>query len=806
MYALLQDLRFALRMLRRNRLFSAAAILTLAIGIGGNAAVFTVTSSVLLKPLPYANPANLVLIDMVRQPEGSSNGFTLNRFDLYRERTKSLAGIAVVTSDSMNLTGIGLPQQVKVGRVSDNFFHLLGVNAQLGRMFGTGDSNPESARTVIISDAVWHTTFGGDPHVVGRTIDLDSIPATIIGVLPAGIQFPFVAPADYWIPRYYELTLIPTERLRLGVGYLDAIGRLAPGASLKSALAEMEVLHHQYSEAFPKAPDAGIGIHPTVTNLQDAAVANIRTLLLVLSGAVGLVLLIACGNAANLLLWRALSRRQEIAMRVVLGARRAVIVRQLITEAVVLALISGAIGLVVGLGIVKVLLHSASAQLPSTVSATLDWRVVAFTIAVSVATGIVFGMVPALQSSRSDLERSLREESLSTTSSAGKARFKLALVAGQIAMSLLLLIGAALLLHSFRNLLQVDAGFDPHQLLTMNVSLSTTRYGKSEQQVAFFDELLRRVRALPEVESAAISSSLPPSYIRITPVLPEGQPNVPLAQRPFITIEMVSPDWAKTLRAPLQAGREFTDSDNASSAKVLIANQAFVRRFWQNDNPIGKHVDVGRQTGAEIVGVVADVKNRGLAAPTQPELYIPYAQLPWSTMDLVVRTRTEPMAAVPSIRGVVLSLDRDQPVSAIQTGEDLLASSRAQIRFTTMVLTAFAVTALILTIIGLYGVLAYSVGQRRRELAIRLALGAAPADLVSMLVRQAFKLVVIGLAVGLIACVFASRFLTTMIFRVQRLDPLAIVSASALLLILATLACYLPARRATRVSPYEALR
>ena len=806
MYALLPDIRFAFRMLRKNRLFSAAAILTLAIGIGGNAAVFTVTSSVLLKPLPYADPTRLVLIEMVRQPDGSSNGFTLNRFDLYRERARSLAGIAVATNDSMNLTGAGVPQQVKVGRVSDNFFHLLGVNAQLGRTFAAGDSNPESARTVILSDAVWRTNFGADPHVIGRTVDLDSIPATVIGVLPPGVQFPFLAPADYWIPRYYELTLIPTQRLRLGVGYLTAVGRLAPGASLKTATAEMEVLHHQYSEAFPKAPDAGESLHPTVGNLQDASVANIRTLLLVLSGAVGLVLLIACGNAANLLLWRALSRRQEIAMRVVLGARRSVIVRQLVTEAVVLALVSGAIGLALGLALARALLHSAAAQLPSTVTATLDWRVVVFTIAVSLATGLIFGMVPALQSSRSDLERSLREESLSTTSAAGKSRFKLALVVGQIAMSLLLLVGSALLLRSFRNLLQVDAGFDAHRLLTMNVSLSTTRYAKPEQEVTFFDELLRRVRALPEVQSAAISASLPPTYIRITPVLPEGQPNVPLAQRPFITIEMVSPDWAKTLRAPLQAGREFTDSDNATSAKVLVANQAFVKRFWPNENPIGKHVDVGRQTGAEIVGVIADVKNRGLAAPTEPELYIPYAQLPWSTMNLIVRTRTEPMAAVPSIRGAVLSLDRDQPVSAIRTGEDLLDTSRAQVRFTTIVLTAFAVTALVLTVIGLYGVLAYAVGQRRRELAIRLALGASPADLVRMLLRQAFTLVVIGLAIGLVVCVFASRFLSTMIFRVQRLDPLAIVSASALLLVLATIACYLPARRATRVRPYEALR
>lgn len=798
-------LKYAFRLIRRNPGFSFAVVLTLALGIGGNAAVFTVTNAVLLKPLPYADPDRLVLLDAIHKSQGGSNGFTLNRYEMFRDHSRSLASVAVATSDSLNLTGAGEPQQVPVARASGNFFQTLGVQPQLGRNFSESDSRPEAANVAILSDSTWRTTFVSDPSVLGRTINLDSIPYTVVGVLRADAKFPFLGAADIWIPRYFEFSLFTPERLRSGVGYLTAVARLAPGATTNSAAAEMHILDGQYAQQFPRAADSAADIETRVIGLAASAVANIRSRLLLLSAAVGFVLLIACANAANLLLWRAVGRSREIALRIVLGAGRANIVAQLLAESLVLACVAGVAGLGFSLVALRLLVRFSPDPLVTS-GIALDWHVLVFTLVISVLTGLGFGLAPALQMSRGEQQSSLRAEGTWSTSSRGQAVLRSSLVIAQVALSLVLLIGSGLLIRSFSRLLHTNLGFDPANVLTMNVSLPTVKYSRADQQVTFFREFLPKIEALPGVRAAAISSALPPMHRRETLILAEGQPDVPLPERPLITIEMVSPGWFQTLGVSLVSGRDFTDADSATSPKVVITNQAFVRRFWPDQSPLGKHVDVGRIAGWQVIGVSGDVKNNGLAADPQPQLYLPFAQLPWASMNLVLRTSVEPHSLVSSLRAQVLGLDPDQPVSNVRTAEELMEASRSELRFTALLMGSFSVTAFGLALIGLYSVLAYSVAQRRRELAIRFALGANKATVTQLVLQQGMALVAIGVAAGLVVSFAVSHLLSSLLYHVNAVDPVSFVAAPLFFLGTAAVATYFPARRASRVSPWEALR
>src|SRR5947209_722457 len=579
------DVRYALRMLMKSPGFALAAMITLALGIGGNTAVFTVTNAVLLRALPYHEPQQLVLLNTQRRANRNQSGFTLNRYDLVKARNQSFSGVAVFTNDSFNLTGHGDPQQVPVARVSPDFFSVLGVAPQLGRTFTDDEGQPAGKPVVMISDALWHTRFGGDPNVVGQTISLDSAPYTIIGVLPAGVPFPFVGPAEVWSPRYFELTLLSTEHLRAGTGYLTGIARLKPGVSIQSATAELEVLHQQYSQENPKAPDSGSDIAMAVDDLQSLIVKDIRPKLMTLFEIVPLVLLIACANVASLLLSRALARKREIAIRTALGAPRKTLVRQLLTESVLLSLISGALGLGLGFWGTRILGHLAQSNFPPGMALTMDGRVLLFTIAVSLITGLAFGIFPALHLLRTNVNAELRDEGRGTTGGHRRVQVKNILVIVQIALCMVLLIVASLLIRTFANLQHVELGFDPQNVLTMNVSLSTVKYANKDQQVAFFDELVRTVSALQGVRNAAVAAALPLNPKRITPVLPEGQPEVELARRPFIIIEAVSPAWFQTVRVPIRMGRSFDDHDNAQSPKVILVNETFARRYFPNQNP-----------------------------------------------------------------------------------------------------------------------------------------------------------------------------------------------------------------------------
>ena len=808
MSSLLQDLRFALRTLRKNPGFTLSAVITLALGIGANAAIFTVTSSVLIKPLPYRDPGRLVLLATQRRGDRGSaqGGFSLNRYDMLRSRSRSFSGLAVFANDSFNLTGHGDPEQVPIARVSPNFFSVLGLKPQLGRAFTDDEGSPGGKFVVMISDALWHRRFGGDPSIVGQTINLDATSYTVIGVVPAGIQFPFLGPAEVWTPRYFELTFMTPQHLRSGVSYLQGVARLNAGATVESATAELSVLDQQYNQENPKAPDGGPNISMMAGNLQDLTVADLRTRLLFLSAAVGLLLLIACANVASLLLSRGLARRREIAVRTALGASRSIIVQQLLTESVLLALLAGALGLGLSWAATQSLTAFGGKNLPPGISIGIDWRVLAFIVAVSVLTGIAFGLFPAMQLSSTNMNSTLRDEGRGASASHARVQIKSMLVIGQVAFSMLLLVGAGLLVHSFARLLRIDPGFDSRNVLTMYVPLPTVKYAKPEQQVMFFDELLRRVSVLPGVQSAAVSAALPLAPIRITPMLPEGQPDAPLAQRPFMIIEATSPQYLQTMHIPLQSGRAFTDADNAQAPKVIIVNQSFARRFWPGQNAIGKHVVLGRGVPTEVVGVAADVRNQSLAEEPQPQVYIPYPQLAWPNMNLFVRTATDPHSLVASVRAQFAAVDPDQPVTNVQTVDELMDASRAQPRFTMFLLGAFSATALVLAIIGLYGVLAYSVAQRRQELGIRLALGAEQSSILRLVVGQGLRLALIGIALGLIAALALTRLMSSILYQVSAHDATTFIFVPLVFLLIALLASYLPARRATKVDPLEALR
>ncbi|HXW99947.1 MAG TPA: ABC transporter permease [Candidatus Acidoferrales bacterium] len=805
MQAFSRNLRFGFRLLTRNPGFTAVTLLTLALGIGANTAIFTVTSALLLRPFPYRDPQQLV--GVTPRDSNGDRPSTLLRYELVCGANQSFQSVAVWANDNLNLTGSGEPIQVPIARVSPSFFSMLGIRPQLGRIFTEDEGRPEGKPVVMLTDSIWRSRFHADPNIVNQPLTLDGTPQTIVGVLPRDVQFPFVGEADIWTPRYFEFSLMSPQRLRMGVGYLNIMARLRPGTTLAQANAELALLNQRYREQNPSAPDSDPAMKMLSDPLRDVVVGDVRGKVLMLSAAVGLVLLIACANVASLLLSRALARKREIAVRTALGASRATLVWQLLTESMMLALVAGILGIGLSWMATRALLAWGASQLPPGIPIGMDYRVLLFTLVISIFAGIIFGTIPALQLARSDPNSSLRDQGRGLSVSRSHAQMKNLLVVSQVALSLLLVIGSGLLLRSFVRLLRVDPGFDARNVLTMDISLPTVKYSKPDQQIAFFDEVLRRVSALPGVRNAATSATLPLHFIRIAPVLPEGQPDVPLSQRPFVDVEAVSPQWFQTLRVPLRGGRDFTAADNAQAPKVVVINETFARQFWPNDNPIGKHMIVGRwTTPAEVVGVSADIKNNGLEPDTKPQIYLPFPQLPWGNMNLLIRTALPPRSITSAVRAQIAAVDPDQPVMKIQTVDDLMDASRSEPRFTMLLLSVFSATALVLAVIGIYGVLSYSVAQRRQEFGIRLALGAEHADILRLVVRHGLMLAAAGIVLGLIAALFLTRLMSSMLYKVGARDLTTFVLTPLLFASIAALASYLPARRATKVSPIEALR
>ena len=807
---LAQNVRFALRVFQRAPGFAAAAVLTLAVGIGANTSIFSVANALLLRPLPYRQSDRLVLIDARRKSSAnvSQGPLSVPRFEQVEQRNRSFGAVAAFTPEVFNLTGRGDPEQIPSARVSWKFFDVLGISPTRGRGFRAEEDKPGGDLVAMISDALWQRRFARDPGVIGRAITLDSRDYTIIGVLPADFRFAFFGPAmDIVAPRVFDLNSLSPGMVQAGVGFLNLVARLRPGVSVAAAQADLDRLSAEYRAENPKMPDSDPGLVVHAGNLQDEMVSSVRTAVLVLFGGVSLVLLIACANVASLLLSRALGRKREIAVRMAVGATRGGLVRQLLTESLILALLGGVLGALLSSWGTQALASLAQGTLPRAAEIQVDGGVLLFTLAISVFAGFVFGLMPALQVSRPDLNMVLRTEGRGSTSGRRHNALRNLLVVSQVGLSTLLLIGAGLLLRNFVQLSAGSPGFDSHHLLTLGITLPPARYPDSARRVVFFNELLPQVRALPGVRDAAGTTALPVNANRFSMALPDGQPMVPLAERPIFNLQQVTPGYAAAMRIPIRNGREFTDRDDAKAPRVVLVNEALARRYWPKENPVGKHILVGRMPGpSEIVGLLGDVPNLAVGTDPQPEIYLPFAQIPSATQNLIVRTAGDPRSLTAAVRARVLALDRDQPVTGIQSMDEVLETGAAQPRFTTYLLGGLSATAFLLSMVGIYGVIAYSVAERTQEMGIRIALGADGRDILRLVLGHGLLLAGTGIAIGLAAAFALTRLMATLLYHVSVTDPVTFIAGPVLFAAVALLASYLPARRAMRVDPVIALR
>ncbi|MGB8521693.1 MAG: ABC transporter permease, partial [Candidatus Acidiferrales bacterium] len=611
---------------------------------------------------------------------------------------------------------------------------------------------------------------------------------------------------EVWMPRIIEFSLTTPARVNLGGMYYEAIGRLRPGFTTAQALAETEVIFQQYKHDKPGNFDATSDVAMTVSNLQSNLVANVRPTLLILSAAVGFVLLIACANVANLLLFRALSRRKEFAVRSALGAPRSTLVRQLLTESVLMAVVSGALGIFLGYLGTRFLSAFTQTNLPQVADIPMDLRVLSFTVAISILSGILFGLTPSLQLSRPNLGSTLSDEGRSSTGSRRRNRARSILVAAQVALSMVLLIGSGLLIRSFMRLRMVDPGFGGKNTLTAKTFLPPAIYPQPADRIAFYRSALQHLQSIPGVEAAAISTALPVLPTHGAPARFEGEPDVDLGRRTVILIESISPDYPKAMRMPLVAGRAFNDLDDAQSTPVVMVNQATARRFWPNQDPLGKLVWVGRFPPCQVVGVLADIKNDSLASPTQPEVFFPYPQLASPMLYVSIRGSLDPHSFVSALRAQIVAVNRGQPISDVQTMEERLELASAQTRSMMLLIGVFSATALILALVGIYGVIAYSVAQRTQELGIRIALGASSADIFRLVIGNGLRLAVAGTVIGLVASFALTRLMASLLFQTSATDPITFVGSALVFALVAALASYLPARRAMRINPTDALR
>ena len=802
------NLRYALRVLRKSPTFAVVAILTLALGIGANTAIFTVVNALLLRPLPYGEPDRVVVLSGATfDAAGSWGRLSLPFFKVIDEHNRSYSAVAACIFDTFNVTGRGEPEQLSASRVTWKFFDVLGVQPIAGRVFSEEEDQPGGKPVVMLSYKLATRLFRKAANAVGEHIALDGQDYTIIGVLSPRFVFGlFGDERDVWAPRVFDMNSITPARVALGGAYFNLLGRLRPGVPMEQAEAELRVLYQQYKQQSPGNFDATLNLRMRLAKLQDELVTNIRPTLLILFAAVGLVLLIACANVASLLLSRAIGRKKEFSIRTALGASRASLIRQLLTESVVLALAAGALGIAIGYAGTRIL-ASLNEQRLSMAEIQIDLRILAFALAISVFSGILFGLAPSLQMSNADVNTGLREESRGSTRSRGQGRARTVLVVVQVALSVVLLVGSGLLIRSFLRLRSAPPGFDAKNLLTMRINLAPARYSTASKNIEFYNSAIQHVQSVPGVEGVAISTALPTNATHSTPVLFEGQPAVILGQRPIVDIQQISTDYTRVMRIPVLAGRMFTDYDDAHAPMVALVNQTAVRRFWPHENPIGKKVWIGTMKAPfEVIGVLGDTKNNGPAALTEAEVFMPLPQMVSPYVCLTVRAALDPHSLVSAVRSQIAAADRDQPITAVMTMEEFLETQSVQSRFATVLLGAFSGIAFILAVIGIYGVIAYSVAQRTQELGIRIALGASGSHILRLVIVHGVALTGIGIVLGLIASLAATRLMTSLLFETSATDPLTFLASAALFVMVALIASYVPARRATRIDPTAALR
>jgi putative ABC transport system permease protein len=798
MDSILRDFVLAARLLRRRAGFSALAITILAIAIGANSAIFSVVNAVLLRAPAFQEPERLVAVWESRAASATDrNVVSAYNYTRWRERARSFTDLAALSASRVNLSGSGDPERLPSGAVTGNLFAVLGVKAHAGRTLVAEDSRPGAPNVAVLSEGLWRRRFGGDPAIVGRSIILDGRPATLVGVMPQSLQFP--AGAAIWVP-------LMDETLRTARGrWMTVIGRLKPEATLAQAREEMKGLA---ADLVRENPDFNTGWSATAFPLHADLVRDVRPALVVLIGAVALLLLVGCANVANLLLARAVGRAREVAIRSALGAGPGRLARQLLTESVLLAMLGGAAGLLLGAWVMKGLVAMLPAEIRLMTQVRLDPTVVAFTAGLSVASAIVFGLVPALHQARPALVPSLKEGGATRGASAGNRRLKNALVVAEVALSLVLTAGTGLLLRSFWNLVHVDPGFRAQGVLTVPVNLPDATYGDPKRQAEFMGEAVARLARIPGALSAGAISVMPMGGASATRFWLKDRAVPARGEEPRADIRIVTPGALATIGVPLLAGRDFSERDAAGRPTVVIVNRFLAQAFWPGQDPIGKRVRMSWEGDpeGEVVGVVGDARLMSLDRAPRHTLYWAHAQVPNSSMTLMVRTTARPEALAPSVRQELAALDRELPPGAPRPLEDVVDGSLERQQFLLRLLGAFAAATLLLAAVGIYGVMSYSVLERVPEVGVRLAVGASPADIVRLVLREGFLLGMLGVGIGVIVAAFAAGALRTLLFEVAPRDPASLAAVSVLLLLATLSAAWLPARRASRVDPMKALR
>jgi putative ABC transport system permease protein len=798
---LFQDLRFGIRMFFKSPGLTTVLIGAIALGIGFNSALFSVVNTLLLSPLPFPDDDRLI-IAWTRSAKISNTrlGVTTDEFAEWRKQTQSFAGITAQAGWLFNLSGTDEPERIQAGRVSTNFFSVFGIKPALGRDFLPEEDEIKSGRVVILSQSVWRRRFNADPSLIGRTITLNDLPYTVVGILPPEFHFPRIYEEDFgpelWTPVQVES--LPDR----GAPFLTVFARLKPGVALETAQSELNLIARRLESAYPKTL-SGKSVH--LVSLQEQVVGKVRLSLLILFGAVGIVLLIACANVSNLLMARATARRGEMALRLAIGASRLRLIRQLLTEGILLAVLGGALGLLIAFLAKPLLLSFSGESIPRADEVVIDTHVLLFTFSLSMIIGLVFSVLPAVQASGLNPNQFLKEGAKSGTTGKSGNRLRSLLIVIQVALALALTIGAGLLTRSFLTLLSVNPGFEPKKILTFELFLSPKAQG-----AVFYRQLIEKLDALPGVEAAGAINALPLGGAEFswTFFIEERQPyDAPLGR---VDYRVVTPDFFRTIGVPLKRGRIFTEQDGQEATPVGIINEAMARRYWPNEDPIGKRfrmqAPINVSPWTTIVGVVGDVKHAGLDQDPSPAVYRPHQQNPRTDMTVVMRTRSEPLALANSVRNQMHEMDKDLPISNLREYTYFVSKSIAQKRFAMLLLTSFAALALLLSLFGIYGVLSYSVNLRTKELAIRQALGARARDLTALVVRQGMSLVLVGIGIGLGVALALTRLMKTLLFGVSATDPLTFTVITLLLVFVALLACWIPARRATKADPITALR
>jgi putative ABC transport system permease protein len=802
-----QDIRFGLRLLMRNPGFTLVALLTLALGIGANTAIFSVIYGVLLRPLPYKRGNELVVLSQQAPLAKIENvPFSVKELADYRERNKTLEDLVEYHTMQFILLGRAEPEKVQTGVVSAQFFDFLGVKPVLGRTFIPEEDRPGAEPVLLLSYGYWQRSHGGDPNIVGKTFKMNDRVHTVVGVLPSIPQYP--NENDVYMPT----AACPFRSANRTVENRNArmvrvFGRLKPGVRVEQARNDLVMIANQLREEYPESYPKDRGYTATLAPLQEELTRAARPTLLILLGTAGLVLLIACANVANLALARLVRREREMAVRTALGAGRGRLIRQLLTESTLLSIGGGALGLLFAAGGLKLLVSFAARFTTRSGEISIDGSVLLFTLIVSILTGLAFGALPAF-SSEQNLIAGLKEGSGRSTTGTGRHRLRSLLLVSQVAVSFMLLIVAGLMLRSLIKLQQVDAGFDSDKVLTMRVNLNWSKYTNNDHGRAFFQTLLEKARSHPEVLSAAVAFTFPLNQAGLANqnFQIEGRPLAEGEPRPLAAFRVVSPDYFQTIRIPLMQGRTFTEMDNEKAPQVAIINQSMLRHRWEKEDPIGRRISLDNgENWITIIGVVGDVKQNGLDREPVDELYLPFAQQPIAT-SLLVRTVADPMSVAKQMRDAVYSIDPEQPVTDIQTLEQVRENSMAAPRLTTILISLFAGLALTIMSTGIAGVMALSVSQRTHEIGIRMALGATQSDVLLMVLRQGMALILAGLSLGVIGALILTRLMSSLLFGVEPNDPITFIAVSMVLIIVAVTACFVPARRVTTIDPMVALR